>query len=92
MRRAARVDASQEQIVSALKAAGATVLPIGLPVDLLVGYRSVTYLFEVKTPNTAYGKKGANGNQREFIQLWRGAPVHLVYTADDALRAIGAIA
>lgn len=39
MRRAARVDANQEQIVSALRGAGAYVWIIGLPVDLLVGYK-----------------------------------------------------
>ena len=38
MRHAARVDANQIQIVSALRAAGAYVWIIGLPVDLLVGY------------------------------------------------------
>ena len=38
MRYAARVDQNQAQVVSALRAAGAYVWIIGLPVDLLVGY------------------------------------------------------
>ena len=49
MRRAARVDANQIQIVSALRAAGAYVWIIGLPVDLLVGYKGHTFLVEVKS-------------------------------------------
>jgi Holliday junction resolvase len=51
MRRAMRVDANQEQIVSALRARGAGVRVIsqgdGIP-DLLVGYRGFTILMEVK--------------------------------------------
>ena len=49
MRRAARVDATQEAIVSALRAAGAYVWVIGLPVDLLVGYKGHTFCVEVKS-------------------------------------------
>jgi hypothetical protein len=49
MRRAARVDENQAQIISALRAAGAYVWIVGLPVDLLVGYRNHTYLVEIKT-------------------------------------------
>ena len=48
MRRAARVDANQEQIVSVLRAAGAVVWIIGLPVDLLVGYKNHTFLVRSK--------------------------------------------
>ena len=49
MRYAARVDANQEQVVSALRAAGAYVWIIGLPVDLLVGFRGPTFLVEIKS-------------------------------------------
>ena len=49
MRYAARVDANQEQIVSALRGAGAYVWIIGLPVDLLVGYKNHTFLVELKS-------------------------------------------
>lgn len=91
MRYAARVDANQEQIVSALRAAGATVLIIGLPVDLLVGHNNQTVLMEVKNPDSRYGKKGANDNQTVFMQTWRGGAVALVDGPEAALRAIGCI-
>jgi hypothetical protein len=91
VRRAARVDANQEAVVSALEAAGASVEVIGRPVDLLVGFRSVTLLMEVKNPNSGYGKRGANKNQRSFMETWVGGPVSLVDGPDAALRAIGAL-
>jgi hypothetical protein len=48
MRRAARVDANAIQVISALRASGAYVWIIGLPVDLLVGYKGHTFLMEIK--------------------------------------------
>ena len=52
MRRAARADSNQAEIVDALRKVGASVQPIhtvggGVP-DLLVGFRGQNYLFEVK--------------------------------------------
>ena len=49
MRHAARVDANQQAIVAALRAAGCYVWIIGLPVDLLIGYKGHTFLMEIKT-------------------------------------------
>jgi hypothetical protein len=91
MRRAARVDANQDAIVSALRSAGASVLSIGQPVDLLVGHRGVTVLMECKNPKTGYGKRGANSNQRDFMATWNGGPVSLVDGPEAALRALGVI-
>ena len=53
MRRAAKVDANQEQIVQALRACGATVQSLagvgkGVP-DLLVGIRARPCLWRLKT-------------------------------------------
>jgi hypothetical protein len=48
MRYAARVDKNQAEIVKALRDAGAYVWIIGLPVDLLVGYKGHSFLVEVK--------------------------------------------
>lgn len=92
MRRAARVDANQDAIVSALRAAGASVWLIGRPVDALVGLRGVTLLMEFKNPASRYGKKGANDNQKDFMATWRGGPVSLVDGPEAALRALRVIA
>jgi hypothetical protein len=92
MRRAARTDENQEAIVEALRAAGATVEVIGLPVDLLVGHKGRTLLVEVKNPKSRYGKRGANANQRSFMETWLGGPVSLVDGPEAALRALGVLA
>ena len=68
MRRAARVDANQDQIVSVLRAAGAYVWIIGLPVDLLVGFRGHTFLVEIKSTS----KKRFTGLQADFFENWSG--------------------
>ena len=68
MRYAARVDENQAAIVQALRDAGAYVWIIGLPVDLLVGYKDRTLLMEVKTTS----KKRLTGLQADFFEKWMG--------------------
>jgi len=87
MRHAARVDANQTQVVSALRAAGAYVWIIGLPVDILCGYRNHTFLIEIKSDH----KKKLTKLQQEFFEHWIGGTLCRVDNAEAALRAIGAI-
>jgi hypothetical protein len=87
MRRAARVDANQEQIVSALRAAGAYVWIIGLPIDLLVGHKGHTFLVEIKTDS----KKRLTGLQADFFENWSGSTLARVDSPEAALRMIGVI-
>ncbi len=96
MRRAARVDETQADIVAALRKAGASVLDMsavggGFP-DLVCGFRGLTLLMEVKNPNTRYGRRGFNKNQIRWQETWNGGPVSLVDGPDAALRALGVIA
>ena len=84
MRRAARVDANQEQIVSALRAAGAYVWIIGLPVDLLVGYKNHTFLVEIKTDS----KKRLTDLQADFFENWSGSTLCRIDSPEAALRMI----
>lgn len=91
MRRAARVDANQDQIVSALRAAGATVQSLsqighGCP-DVLASFRGQNHLFEIKNPK---GKDKVNDEQKKWHIAWC-APVHVVRSPEEALQAIGAI-
>ena len=90
--RAKRTDANQSAIITILRQVGATVVDLsavgkGVP-DLLVGHRGVTYLLEVKNVK---GKNKTTPDQDIFYAWWRGGPVHIVRTADEALAAIGAI-
>lgn len=89
MRRAARADANQREIVAALRQVGATVQHLhqvghGCP-DILVGYRSENYLLEIKRP-------GELLTAREYCwrSNWRGV-MHVVHSPEEALRAIGAL-
>lgn len=95
MRRAARVDATHDAIVSALRAAGAKVQSLacvggGVP-DLLVKYREVLYLLEEKDGSKSPSRRALTPEQELWIENWGGG-VHVVLSADDALRAIGALA
>jgi hypothetical protein len=84
MRYAARVDANQEQIVSALRGAGAYVWIIGLPVDLLVGYKGHSFLVEIKTDS----KKRLTKLQADFFENWCGGTLCRIDNAESALRML----
>ena len=84
MRHAARVDANQEAIVSALRNAGAYVWIIGLPVDLLVGYQQKTFLVEIKTTS----KKRLTKLQADFFLKWSGCLLFRIDSPEAALRMI----
>ena len=85
MRHAKRVDANQDQIIIALRAAGAYVWIISLPVDLLVGYKGHTFLVEIK--RTA--KSRFTPLQQDFFKSWGGGTLARIDSPDAALRMIG---
>jgi hypothetical protein len=85
MRRAARIDANSTQVVTALRAAGAYVWIIGLPVDLLVGYKGHTFLVEIKDGP----KKRLTALQEAFFAKWAGGTLVRVDGPEAALRMIG---
>ena len=80
MRRAARVDANQAAIVSALRGAGCSVWVIGLPVDLLIGKNGRTVLVECKTKRGKY-----TDLQHAFLTTWQGGPVATIRDVEGAL-------
>ena len=87
MRYAARVDANQKQIITALEAAGAYVWVIGLPVDLLVGHKNHTYLVECK-----HGpRKRLTALQADFFERWSGSTLARVDSPEAALRMLGVL-
>lgn len=81
MRRAAKVDANQTEVVKALRKIGATVQPLhtvgrGCP-DLLVGWRQKNFLFEVKDGNKPPSARELTPDEKRWIADWRG-PVFVV--------------
>ncbi len=86
-------DANEPDIVEALEAAGATVIRLDSPTDLLVGWRGRNYLIEIKVPLGPLG--GLRGgtlttDQRRFFLTWRGQRC-VARNPREALMAIGAI-
>jgi Holliday junction resolvase len=94
MRRLGRTghkDGNQDAIVLALRKLGASVAitsghGYGLP-DLIIGWKGETYMFEVK--NRAGRGVKLSANEAYFIEHWRGRPVVIVESVEDALRALG---
>jgi len=88
MRHAARIDANQEQIVAALRAMGATVRIVtqgnGLP-DLLVGFRGMTILMEVKDGQKVPSARKLTPAEQKFFDEWRGGVVAIVNSVDEAI-------
>lgn len=94
MRRAARVDDNQREIVAALRAAGATVQPLhavgqGCP-DLLVGFRGFNLLVEVKDGKKWASQRVLTDRQKEWHGGWKGT-VAVVEDAPAALAVLGLI-
>jgi hypothetical protein len=89
VRKIAKVDTNQADIVKALRKAGASIcflhqLGKGVP-DLLVGYHGKNFLLELKTE-----KGELTEDQVPWHDSWRGS-VYVVYGMIDALKAIGAM-
>jgi len=91
MRRAARVDDNQSQIVDALRAIGATVRVVtqggGLP-DLLVGFRGHTILMEVKDGKKPPSARVLTPAEQKFFDEWRGGLVVIVNSIDEAIATL----
>lgn len=92
MRRAAKVDENQPEIVQALRKAGATVTPLhavgsGCP-DLLVGWKNSNLLVEVKDGAKPPSARKLTKDQQEWHATWAGQVV-VVKDIDEALNVLG---
>lgn len=87
LRRAARTDKNQKEIVAALREVGASVqhlhaLAKGCP-DILVGFQGRNYLMEIKN-----GPRGRlTTDQERFFQEWQGQVV-VVRNIEEAIRCL----
>lgn len=91
MRRAARVDGNQGEIIAALRKVGISAEYIKQPFDLVVynPRKRETAFVECKAPRPTSegGSHGLTKAQVEFIARWPG-PIYVVLSADDALRQV----
>lgn len=94
MRRANRIDDNQNDIVTALRKAGATVRVIsqgeGIP-DLLVGFRGETMLMEVKDGNKPPSARTLTPAEKKFFDEWEGGLCMVVKSVEDALEMLEGI-
>lgn len=86
-RYAARRDTTHADIRDGLRKAGFSVFDAGgvggdFP-DLVVGAHGFTFMFEAKSPNG----KPSDGQSR-FAADWRGGPIAVVYSLEQALAVI----
>jgi hypothetical protein len=89
MRRAAKIDANQSEVVDALRKIGCSVTLLaavgdGVP-DLLVGYRSRTIMLEVKDGRKPPSARRLTPDQERWHSAWRGGPVWTVTSAQQAV-------
>ena len=93
MRRAAKRDDNEPEIIEALEKAGCSVSQIdsekGVP-DLVVGRAGKNYLLEVKDGNKPPSKRKLKPNQVEWHEDWRGQKA-IVKNVNEALIAVGVI-
>jgi hypothetical protein len=83
---AKRTDSNQAVIVKALRQFGASVKDIhtiGGSFDILVGYFGKDYKFEIKSPGGRLTK-----DEVEFHKSWRGSPVYVIHTFEEAIEII----
>lgn len=94
MRYAAKIDSNQNEVVDALRKAGASVQSLaalgkGVP-DLLVAIRGVNLLMEIKDGNKPKSAQKLTDDQLKWHGAWQG-PVCVVDSPEAALRMIRVI-
>lgn len=92
MRRAARVDDNQREIVEELRRVGCSVWSLagvgkGFP-DLAVGFRGRNLFLEVKDGSKPPCKRKLTPDEEAFHASWRGH-VAVVESVEDALKIVG---
>jgi hypothetical protein len=91
MRKAAKIDRNQTEIVTALRAIGATVQSLaaigkGCP-DLLIGFGGKNFLMEIKDGEAVLSKQKLTLDQAGWHLQWRGS-VHVVKSEYEALKIL----
>lgn len=91
MRKAAKTDSNQTEVVNALRKVGASVQSLaatgkGCP-DLLVGYQGINYLMEVKDGNKVPSAQKLTIDQEHWHSVWRGS-VYIVKSIEEALQIL----
>lgn len=92
MRSRSKKDSNHHLIVEAIDKAGGcsldlSILGKGVP-DLVVNTKRGVVFAEVKNPKTFYGRSGLSKLQLKWADDWRGTPVFILSTIEDAIRLV----
>jgi hypothetical protein len=91
MRRAARIDGNQRIVVDAVRVIGASVQSLaGVGngcLDLLVGYRGMNFIFELKDPNKPPSHRRLTEAQVDWLANWKGQALP-VLSANQMIREV----
>jgi Holliday junction resolvase len=92
MRRAARIDDNQNEIVKKLRDIGCSVaitsaVGRGFP-DIVVGFKGFNYLIEIKDGKKPPSQRKLTSDEQAWHDQWRGS-VHIVESFDDCLAILG---
>lgn len=93
MRRKARTDDNQTAVADELRARGLSVdtrcakIGGGFP-DMVVGWRGLTVLVELKNPDQPPSKQRLTDDERAWIESWRGAAI-VATDAEEIIRWFG---
>ncbi len=86
MRRNARVDSNQKEIVNFIRKYGGTVLIISQLkncFDILVGYNDFNIIMEIKDGNLTPSKRKLTEGEEKFKDTWKGGEYHIVKNINE---------
>ena len=92
-RRAAKIDKNQPEIVEALREIAGVTVQLGMD-DILVGYKSVNYWYEIKEPDTVSNvtkqvqPSKIKPSQHKLLAEWSGQ-YRIVWSIDQILDDLG---
>lgn len=88
---AAKTDGNQAEIVEGLRAIGCSVRPTHTAgkgfTDLVVGFRGLNFLIEIKDPKQIPSKRKLTPDQVKFHSEWRGQ-ICVVETVEEAIHIV----
>ena len=86
MRRAARADANQPEIVKAIRDLGATwqhTHTIGGALDGIIGYYGIDQRVEIKDGKKTTSERKLTNDEQKVFDLWKGRKPVVIESVDD---------
>lgn len=91
MRYNSKVDKNQAEIVKTFRSMGATVLhthTLKNCFDILVGYKGINYIVEVKDGSLPPSKRRLTEGEQKFKDTWRGGKYYIIESVEDAIEML----